>query len=233
MFKKKIVFKNSKGLKHSAIYEGEDINSPAVLMCHGYGSSKDSKSNRSLIQKLLQKGLTIFAFDFTACGESEGILEDLTPLQGLDDLKSAVKNLDKKDFALYGSSFGGYVSLLYSSENPVLALALKAPVSDYINVKTYKSKENYGFSESKKEYFVKEIEKMDIYAKVHKIKGPTLIVHGDSDPIVPIGQSKKLIKYLSGDNKLITLAGALHVMKEEDLEKANSLIADFFKEKLL
>ena len=97
MFIEKRRFKNSRGLSLAAIYEGENRDAPTVVLCHGYNSSKDKFSTKSLSQKLVEKGFSVFRFDFTGCGQSEGSIDDLTPLQGLKDLKSAVKNLRKKE----------------------------------------------------------------------------------------------------------------------------------------
>lgn len=54
MFSKKIKFKNSPDLDLSAIHEGEDENSPLVILCHGYASSKDSVGTKNLAQKLVE-----------------------------------------------------------------------------------------------------------------------------------------------------------------------------------
>src|SRR3989338_1756950 len=123
MFREKRSFNNSQGLNLSAIFEGEDKNAPVVVMCHGFHSSKDnSMSTRALAQKLVERGLCVFRFDFTGHGQSEGDIDKITPLGALDDLECAAKIVGKRDFALYCSSFGGYVSLLYARQNPVLAL---------------------------------------------------------------------------------------------------------------
>jgi pimeloyl-ACP methyl ester carboxylesterase len=232
MFQEKVRLKNSVGLSLSAVFEGETKDAPVVVMCHGYSSSKDKFSTKGLAQKLITKGLSVFRYDFTGCGESEGSLDDSTLLRGLDDLESAVKFLGREKFALYGSSFGGYVALLYAAKSPISALGLKAPVSDYMEVETKRSDQNYGFTPKKKAGFLKEVKDIDIYQVAKNIKAPTFIVHGDADPVVPAGQSKKLLKCLGGEKKLRILPGAGHVMNDEDLEKANALIADFFQEQL-
>ncbi|OGD84518.1 hypothetical protein A3B51_02300 [Candidatus Curtissbacteria bacterium RIFCSPLOWO2_01_FULL_41_18] len=115
MFREKRSFKNSRGLNLLAIFEGRNRNSPAVVMCHGFGSSKDSESTSDLAQKLITSGFNVYRFDFTGCGQSEGNLDQCTPNAGLDDLSSAVRNLGKEKFALYGSSYGGFISLMYAS----------------------------------------------------------------------------------------------------------------------
>lgn len=230
MFSEKRRFKNNKGLTISAIYEGEVKSAPVVVLCHGYGSGKDSDSTKSLAQKLVNSGLCVYRFDFTGCGESQGKLNQLTPKQGQDDLRSAVENLDRKDFALYGSSFGGYTSLIYASQNPVLALGLKAPVSDYPAVMRAKGNEK----ENRALDFTEEAYKYDVYKLAKNITAPTLIVHGDSDTDVPFAQSQKLLKSLGSEYKeLKVIPGAGHIMRGNYLEEANDKLSKFFVDHLL
>ena len=222
MFIEKRKFKNSKGLTLAAIYEGEDKNAKVVVMCHGYKSSKDKETSRLLAKKLVEKGVSVLRFDFTGHGQSEGNMEDITPLQGLDDLSCAVKNLDKEDFGLYGSSFGGYIALLYASDNSISSLALKAPVSDY--------RETAAIID--RPHFLEETRSINLYKKVKSIKCPVLIIHGDRDDVVSLRQSKKLHQSLVSDKRLQVVHGADHDIKGKDLEKTYNLIADFFKQTL-
>lgn len=229
MFIEKRKFKNSKGLTLSAIYDGEDRNTPVVVMCHGFGSSKDSESTSNLAQKLVTSGLCVYRFDFTGCGESEGKLEDCTPNQGLDDLSSAVRDLGKEKFALYGSSYGGFISLVYASQNPILALGLKAPVSDYVKVLSLKGNEN----ENRSRDFASQIADINIYKQAKNITCPVLIVHGSADNDVPISQSEKLIESLGGGKRLAVIHGATHIMRGPDMEDAHNQLTEFFASKLL
>ncbi len=225
MFKQKLNIKNSRNLNLSAILEGEDKNAPTVVMCHGFHSSKDNSiSTKALAQKLVERGLSVLRFDFTGHGKSEGDINEITPLDGLDDLKSLVRTLSQDQFALYGSSFGGYVSLLYACQNPTLALALKAPVSDWNHVQ---------ISQNRGVKFRQATKDIDIYSLAKNIKAPTLIIHGNQDGVVPLSQSQKLIRTLTSENRLVIIKGANHDIRGENLEQANVLIADFFEEKLL
>ncbi|MEX0621446.1 MAG: alpha/beta fold hydrolase [Candidatus Woykebacteria bacterium] len=226
MFQQKISFKNSLGLTLAALLEGERRDVPVVVMCHGYGSSKNSTSTTGLSSELVKKGITTFRFDFTGCGQSEGKLADLVPSQGLDDLKSAISHMGFGDFALYGSSFGGHVSIWYASKDPVLALALKAPVSDYADVVSEE------ISDRRKK-FIEDTRDLDLYEKAKNIKSPVLILHGDADDVVPIGQSKKLIKHIGGEAKLEVLRGTSHDIRDENLELMQDAMAAFFAKNLL
>ena len=226
MFIEKRKFKNSKGSTLSAIYEGENRNAKVVVLCHGYESSKDKETNRLLAEKLVERDISVLRFDFTGHGQSEGNMADITPLQELDDLNCAVKNLGKEDPGLYGSSFGGYIALLYASDNSISALALKAPVSDYTDKES-------SFVAARSSQFFEDVKSINLYKKVKNISCPCLIIHGDRDDVVPLRQSKKLYQSLVCDKRLQVIHGADHDMKGEYLEKTYNLIADFFKRNLL
>ncbi|MBI3282931.1 alpha/beta fold hydrolase [Candidatus Curtissbacteria bacterium] len=227
MFREKRTFKNSKGLVLSAVFEGDDKKAPTVVICHGYASSKDSESQQDLSKRLLAAGFSVYRFDFTGCGESEGSLSDLTPKNGLDDLKSAVKNLNIEKFAIHGSSFGGYTALLYASENPPLALTLKAPVSDYPAVLSADEDEE----RPSRDKILKETSNLDIYQKAKNVKCNVLIVHGDADEVVPLKQSKDLLESLgSKTKKLDIIKDAPHTMRGRHMHQAHQRIADFLKE---
>lgn len=229
MFTEKRSFKNDKGQTLVAVYEGEEKDSPVVVMCHGYGSTKDSDSTKTLARKLTISGISVYRFDFTGCGESDGTLKDLTPQEGLDDLNSAVKNLDKKEFALYGSSFGGYIALEFASKNPVLALALKAPVSDYPSVINLEGNK----SDYRTTGFLREAKEINIFRQAKNIKAPTLIVHGSDDDVVPVEHSEKLLIRLGGEKRLSIIHGATHDIEGADLEDVTTQISDFFVKQLL
>lgn len=229
MFLEKRKFKNSKGLTLSAIYEGEDKSAPVVVLCHGYGSSKYSKTTQMLSKKLVSDGISTFRFDFTGCGDSEGNIKDLTPNTGLDDLESAIKNLDKEKFALYGSSYGGYVALIWATEHPLLALGLRAPVSDYMAVIKLEGNEK----ENRENKFATEAAKINIYHGAKNITCPTLVVHGDIDDVVPLSQSQKLIKSLGGEKQLALIHKATHDFSNANIEDTTSLLREFFRNKLL
>lgn len=226
MFREKRNFKNSRGLRLSGIFEGENRNVPVVVMCHGFHSSKNNPiTSRTLAQKLVENGLSVLRFDFTGHGQSEGDIDEVTPLMGLDDLKCAIKTLNNQNFALYGSSFGGHVALLYASQNQILALALKAPVSDWCQVQ---------ISKSRGKRFCQETKNINIYQKAKNIKAPTLITHGDKDDVVPIEQSQKLIKALGSKIKTLEIIReSNHDIRGQNLEKASTKISDFFRKILI
>ncbi|MEM4366543.1 MAG: alpha/beta hydrolase [Candidatus Anstonellales archaeon] len=204
----------------------------AVLLCHGFGSNKNSNTNMELAKKLKGKADSL-RIDFYGHGESEGLFEDISVSKGVEDVVAGIRFLRKKGYdkvGLVGSSFGGLCSILAASRERVDFVALKAPACDMKEteemilgkegVKEWK-KRGYtyyfvvGKGPQKLNYgFYKDAVGKDAYKEARKIKAPVLIVHGDRDKVVPVEQGRKLEKSINGA-KLVVVKGADHNFSEE------------------
>lgn len=247
--KEKVYFENSKGDKLCGILSNpsDDVSKPIMIICHGFGTSKDNKTGSELEAIFNEDSISTFRFDFYAHGESEGDFEDITLTEAIDDCLNAIKFLKNKGFSkigLIGGSFGGMVSLIVASKiNELFVLGLKCPVSDLLgNVISKHSKIKLsmwklkGIVEYKKRFMLKysffeDAEKYNNpYKEYEKIKIPTIIVHGDEDESVPLEQSIKTSKAIK-NCQLEIIKGADHYFsKQEDFEKTIELISKFIIE---
>ena len=89
----------------------------AVIVCHGFGSSKESPMVQALNETLPRHGIGVYSFDFPSHGESpvwqEGLLvpfclEDLAVVE--DHVRAQLPGVR---VGYFGSSFGAYITLLY------------------------------------------------------------------------------------------------------------------------
>ncbi len=233
----KVFFNNGKGDQLSGILSNptNSKEKPIFILCHGFATSKESYSIIKLEQLLNQNNISTFRFDFFGHGESEGKFEDITISEGVDDALQAIHYLKTQGYSkigLFGSSFGGMVSIMTASKSKDLyLLVLKSPVSnflerdlqvktekelkdwksngftDYVNGKGQKFRLNYTFLE--------DYNNNDGYKAAPKIKIPTLIVHGDKDDIVPVEQSKKIVSLIKNCT-LELIFGADHRYSQPD-----------------
>ncbi len=234
---KKIVIKDNLGRKIVGIFSTTSncSNLPMIVLCHGFTSSKNSRTSIQLEKELNKKNIATFRFDFFGHGESDGKFENITISKAVDNIFCVINHwheLGFIDIGLFGSSFGGIASIIASSYNPfVKLLVLKAPVSDYYEVtnirKSVHDIKNWntnGFTmhlnslgdEKKLNYsFYSDFKNHDVYCLAKNIDVPTLIVHGDRDKTVPVSQSKKLAGFIK-DCQLNIIAGADHKFSESD-----------------
>ena len=245
----KVYFQNSRGQKLCGILSVPEFSRSVVVMCHGFGSNKDATSSRLLAEELNKNGISTFRFDFSGRGESEGSIEETTISDAIDDLKGAVnfvyEMFDK--LFLYGSSFGGAVSLGYAAKDSrIILLALKSPVSSYVD-KREKELGEEGIKRWKEQGFMEYQTGDKIYKLPYKfyedavkynylfydhIKIPVLIVHGNKDEEVPVSQSLELAKHLKNP-KLEIVKGADHkYTTKSHFDKSIKIISGWFVEQV-
>jgi pimeloyl-ACP methyl ester carboxylesterase len=106
-----------------------------ALLCHGFLSSKNSVTNRTLTRLLNERGLATFRFDFFGQGDSDGPFEEITTTLALHQTETALDLVSARGYdriGLVGSSFGGLVAILTAAQRRDIAcLALKCPVVDF------------------------------------------------------------------------------------------------------
>lgn len=247
--RKKIHFKNSRGDRLCAILSNPSgkTEEPMVIMCHGFSTGKNGRTNTLLEEILNANNISTFRFDFFGHGESEGLFEEVTISEAVDDVHRALKYLQDLDYTLFGlvgSSFGGIVSILAASDKAGFdVLALKSPVSDYLglliakdhdfNMDIWKKEGSIlvtGADEQKLKLnysFYEDAEKIRGYEAVKKIRVPTLIVHGDEDETIPLEQSK-ISASLMPNCQLEIIQGADHIYSQpRHFDKMIALLSQF------
>lgn len=89
-----------------------------VILCHGFRSSKESKTIISLADVLTNERISVFRFDFAGNGDSEGSFQYGNYWREVDDLRAVIlyfSGQKRQVDAIVGHSKGGNVVLLYAS----------------------------------------------------------------------------------------------------------------------
>lgn len=225
---------------------------PIVIVLTG-DSPKGTKSDtwNPTIKTLMDIGTSVFIFDFHSQGLSEGKRSELTLTKASINFCDALSflgnyvSLDSRNIGVLGSSFGGSVVLNSLSHIPnCKAIGLKSPAS--FLAEAYET-EHRPFEEMDKwrEAKISRITGLNytayidainhnLYSKVSDIKCPVLIVHGDSDTIVPIEQSRRLAHLIGSNTNLVEIKGGDHNYKKEGaMEILLKEIKLFFKANLI
>jgi alpha-beta hydrolase superfamily lysophospholipase len=246
---KALSFTDPQGHRVAAVLTSpaESSNRAAVL-CHGFLSSKNSKTNKTLTRLLTERGIATFRFDFFGQGESDGPFEKITTTLAVGQAMAALDLMVAKGFrqiGLMGSSFGGLVSILTAAQRTDLAcLALKCPVVDFAEQlrlefgeeELVKWKETDTIpdmlgssSRVKLAYaFYDDCLRQIAYGPAKTITAPTFIVQGDKDEVVPLHQSQRLYDALQTTKRLEMIAGANHQFTNvEDFRTMTTQIADW------
>ncbi|PIW36737.1 MAG: hypothetical protein COW24_03570 [Candidatus Kerfeldbacteria bacterium CG15_BIG_FIL_POST_REV_8_21_14_020_45_12] len=225
-----------------------DAADSVIVLAHGFRSSKDGYTSRGLEAALTEVGFATFRFDFFGHGESGGNFSEITLSRAMDNLEAVIMYLKEREFSqmgLFGSSFGGMVTTLVAASHPeVFAIVLKSPVSDYVkkeqdrlgktglqlwqktgSVNRADAGEppqllNYGFYEDSLKH--------DGYLAAAKVQSPVRIIHGDTDDVVPIEQSRQAA-IVFPEAELIELPNVTHDYRGPgQFDKMVELTVDWF-----
>ncbi|MCE5322271.1 alpha/beta hydrolase [bacterium] len=191
MIEETVTFKTSRGLRLSgALLAPDEKLRDMVVFAHGTGSSKSSPRNRGIAERLLDKGIGSFLFDFTGHGDSDGLPEQSTQDQQYDDLTCALDYLGSQTFVetrfmgIHGSSTGGTVAIHAAAEDPrIQVMVLRVP-------------RNY-----------------DVLDFAQMVQAPTLIIQGSEDSIV-LPEAHEIYDSLQCVKELHIVQGAGHLFDE-------------------
>ena len=226
MREEKVSFVNRRGQTLDGILHHPEAVTPraGVILCHGMGSNKESDKLTLLSQELAQRRLLVLRFDFAYAGRS-GKFEEITYSGEVEDLQAAfafMRDRQTRKIAIFGSSMGGTVALLFAAEQPALAtvVTIAAPAHPELfssrlltpaQVEEWR-KTGHTFYQGQRinVSLLHDLENLDIPAAAQKISCPVLILHGDQDDVVPVDEAYQLFASLPGLKKLSIVRGADH-----------------------
>ena len=189
-------------LQQPTLAQGQQC--PIVLLCHGFGGTKDGQMFDLIADSLAAHGIGSIRFDFNGHGQSEGEFKDMTVPNEIEDAKKVIEYVRDlrwvSKIALVGHSQGGVVSSMLAGElaNDISAVVLMAPAAvlrdDAIRGSTMGKQYNpldppefvelWGNIKLGRNY-IKTAFTLPIYETAARYHGPACIIHGTGDRVVP------------------------------------------------
>lgn len=194
-----------------AVLERPDVQgagkTPLVILCHGFGGNSQSPLFDDIAKDLLDAGIAALRFDFNGHGRSEGLFQDMTVPNEIQDLCCVVDWAKGQpwveNISLLGHSQGGVVVSMVAGkldDGVVKSLVLMAPaavlrddalrgntmgtVYDPFNIPGDYVELMGGHLKLGKKY-IETAQTLPIYETAEKYEGPVLVVHGTHDRVVP------------------------------------------------
>jgi pimeloyl-ACP methyl ester carboxylesterase len=217
---------------------------PTLIMCHGFSGSYTSSIGYA--ESLARNGIASYIFDFiggSANSRSDGSTLDMSVMTEVADLNVVIDFLTRLDFVdtdnlfLMGESQGGLVCALAAAgrSDDVKGLVLIYPAfvipdharERYTSIQDIPERITDMYMPLGKIYY-REIYDLDVYATIATYEKNVLILHGDSDPVVPLEYSEKaLTVYKSVE--LVVFEGAGHAFRGDYADQALALMESFVK----
>ena len=246
---------NNSGLSTSAVLtEPSQSTNLAVILCHGFLSDQNSRTNRRLTELLAPQGIATLRFDWYGMGKTQEHFAQLSLRQCEEQLDAAFRILTERGMTrlgLIGSSFGGLLAILAAPKHPnLLALGLKCPVVDFPEVlrlefgleamERWQSTNHIpnlidGGEPVPLHYsFYEELLTYDVYESLSHIQAPTLVVYGDQDDLIPRVQIDQLLTKLQSTTQLKLIEGADHQFgRPEDFRLMTNHLSQWMVQHLL
>lgn len=215
---------------------------PTVILSHGFNSIGDDMADIALT--FAENGFLAYTFDY--CGgstrsHSDGKTTEMSIISEQNDLKAVIDMMSELDISdsrqiyLYGESQGGFVAALTAAEMPERIAAMILLYPAFCIPDQWLSKDPESMAEpftfmgdmllSKKYY--DDVPRYDVYDRVSWYNKPVMIYHGDSDEVVDISYSERLINAFP-NAKLKVIKGAGHGFSGDDREYVKRVAVDFF-----
>lgn len=213
-----VYFKASDGVKlHGWFFKVQNSSLGTILVLHGNAENISTHINSVLW--LVKEGFDVFAFDYRGYGLSEG----KTTVQGVHlDAEAALEKLlnlpqaNKDRIFVLGQSIGGAIAIYTVANSPhndrVKALIVDSAFSDYRRIAREKLSAfflTWPFQIPLSFLF------NNLYSPEKQIKKisplPILLIHGDSDRIVPAHHSTILYQEALEPKDLWIVKGRSHI----------------------
>ncbi len=208
-----------------------------LVMSHGITTDRDESGFFvALAAKFAAAGWGVLRFDFRGHGRSSGTPEDVTLSGELIDVLAVRKGfgLDTRPVAHLAASFGAGATLHSAEHLPVSRLVLINPILDYAGI-FVRGESEWGekivasareldgtgstvFARLPDSRYVisrrlrEEIGDDDTLDLVRRSAVPTLLLHGDADPLVPVDPARRLTD-CRDSLRVVIYPGARHGLK--------------------
>lgn len=219
------------GIKGTLAFPDSGATGAAVVMLHGFGSSRDEVGGLFAMQAadLSEKGIASLRIDFRGYGESSGDMADTT-LEGLvSDAGTArgflagIDGVDAARIGVIGYSFGAAVAMLEPDEFASVVVwgqmgDLQAEFLEFLGQDFYDKAAAEGVASvdlgwrtiSLKQSFFESLAQHDLADRFAGYAGPFLTIAGDADPAA--SYFEQYLGLAIGPTEAVVIPGADHML---------------------
>ncbi len=222
----------------------------AVAVGHCFTCTRHTAILRHICDELAEEGFMALRFDFSGNGQSEGDFAASTYSKQISEMQTAITWLAEKDafwIGLAGHSLGAVIALLSAAQQPkvkaVCTLAGRLSGLDALHFLSQNQRRELRdtgevkFSsrgralQLSKDFFA-DAEKYKLPEVVASLQIPLLVVHGDSDEIVPVQEAYQAKNINPANTQLDVIPQADHMFSvPEHRRQVSELVVDWFQEK--
>lgn len=235
MKSKKLEFPGSSGDSLSARIDLPEKGEPkaCVLFAHCFTCSKNLKAVGNIARALTDRQFSVFRFDFTGLGESEGDFANTNFSSNIQDLVAAADFLEDQYQApdiLVGHSLGGaavlqaahhidsskMVATIGAPSSPEHVKKNFAPKLDEIETKGEAQVTLAGRPFTIKKQFLDDLEETNMHSRINNLRRALIIFHSPIDNTVGIDNAADIFIQARHPKSFISLDDADHLLNDEE-----------------
>lgn len=225
---------------HEGLADSLDL----FIIGHGVTGNKDRPFVVALAEAVANAGIHTLRFSFAGNGSSEGEFRDCTISKEVEDLQAvlttAVENGYRVTYA--GHSMGGAVGVLATAEDSriqfLISLAGMVNTEKFYETEFGEEIPDKGCMWEETDYplsskFADDLRAIQSTApQAAQISVPWLLVHGTTDDVVLIDDSREAYSLATEPKKLVEIDGANHVFSESGLQPMIEAVISWLKDSL-
>jgi uncharacterized protein len=191
------------GIRLDAVFLPTKGSRVTVLFTHGNAGNLSHRLDRTIFLQA-RLGADVLLFDYRGYGRSEGRPdEEGTYRDGRAAYRWLVeeRKVPPDRLVLFGESLGSAVALDLAVSRPCRALVLEAPFTSVPDM----ARVVFPFVPRA---FVRT--QYDNLAKIHRLRVPLLVLHGERDEVVPFAQGRRLFEAAPEPKRFFPVPGAGH-----------------------
>lgn len=208
-------------------HEGSASCRDLFIIGHGVTGNKDRPFVVALANAVSASGIHVLRFSFAGNGGSDGDFRDCTISKEVEDLRSVLNLTEEKGFRVTyaGHSMGGAVGVLAAARDPrikfLISLAGMVNTEKFYNAEFGEETPNSGCMWEEPDCPLSSAFKNDLISiqstasSISQIQVPWLLVHGTTDDVVLIDDSREAYSLASEPKKLVEIEGANHVFSDD------------------
>lgn len=175
---------------------------PTLLYFHGNGGSFVTRSER--IRKYMAHGYGIVMMTYRGFGGSAGAPSEKVNVADALEVYDAVRasGVPPSKIVVYGESLGTGVAIQVAAQREVGGVILDAPYTSIVDLAAL----HYPYLPAR--WLMTD--RYETLQSAGQVTAPVLIVHGESDDVIPVEMSQRVAAALKGPVKVATFPGAGH-----------------------
>ncbi|MBP7252783.1 MAG: alpha/beta hydrolase [Alphaproteobacteria bacterium] len=173
-----------------------------IVFCHGNAGNFGLRADRIL--PLLAAGYGVALVSFPGFEGNTGKPTEMTIYQSARGVIKALgqRGVPSEHIILHGESLGTTVAVQMATEFLVAAVSLESPPASMVETGAY----HYPIFPVKLLLW----DKFDSLSKIHNVKAPLLLIHGEADTVVPVSQGKALFAAANEPKEALFVPGVGH-----------------------